>query len=116
MVSLEYRLLDEAQDFPVLFRYESIPPGEVAARFACDHLVKEGVIYEKTSCAVEPLTYVIYARPAGEDGGGAFPPEESGLEVRLEIRQDWEGETPGLLIEARRFSDETELILQLQSD
>lgn len=63
MARLEYRLLDEAKGYPVLYMYEGISHGEVAARFICDRFVKEGAVYERTSCAIEPDGFVIYIQP-----------------------------------------------------
>ena len=63
MARLEYRLLDEAKNYPVLYAYESISQGEVAARFICDRFVKESTAYERTSCAIEPDCFVIYVQP-----------------------------------------------------
>lgn len=62
MARLEYRLLDEAKGYPVLYVYEGISHGEVAARFICDRFVKEGAVYERTSCAIEPDGFVIYVQ------------------------------------------------------
>lgn len=116
MARLEYRLLDEAADFPVLYSYDAIDSGEIAARFVCDKLIKDGAVYEKTSTAVEPLTYVIYVQTAGQAPAPAAAPPADSRGVKLEIRQDWEGDSPGLLIEAREFTDAIDLILYLSSD
>nr|WP_320147847.1 hypothetical protein [uncultured Anaeromusa sp.] len=64
MARLEYRLLDEEKDYPVLYTYEGLSQGEVTARFICDRFVKEGKAYERTSCALEPDGFVIYIQPA----------------------------------------------------
>lgn len=66
MAKLEYRLLDETNNFPVLFYYADIDKAEIAARFACDNFIRDGVVYEKTSCAVELITYVIYLQKSSE--------------------------------------------------
>lgn len=67
MAQLEYRILDEANGYPILYHYDSIPNEEVVARFLCDYLVKDGVVYEKTSNAVEALIFVIYVKISKEE-------------------------------------------------
>lgn len=115
MAKLEYRLLDEAEEYPVLFGYDGIDTGEIAARFLCDRLRKAGIVYEKTSTAVEPLAYVIYVREESKapTEGGSSP---AGPGVRVEVRQDWEGEAPGQLIEERTIADAFDVVLFLASD
>ncbi|MDT8902870.1 hypothetical protein [Anaeroselena agilis] len=115
MANLEYRLLDEAADFPVLYAYNGIDGGEIAARFLCDKFIKDGKVYERTSTASEPLTYVIYLREEGPAAPAAAP-DTDGNGVRVEIRQDGESEAPGLLIETRQFTDPVDVILCLGSD
>jgi len=115
MATLEYRLLDEAGDYPVLYSYPDIDPGEVAARFGCDSFIKAGKVYEKTSTALEPLTYVVYVKETGRAQPAAAA-EPAGRGVRLEIRQDWEGENPGLLVEKRDFTDALDLVIFLAGD
>lgn len=64
MAQLEYRLLDEEKGFPALYHYNSIPKDEIVIRFLCDYFVKDGVVYEKTSNAIESPLYVIYIKPS----------------------------------------------------
>ncbi len=116
MANLEYRLLDEPADFPVLFSYDAIGGGEIAARFLCDKLIKDGQVYERTSTASEPLTYVIYLREEGPSAPAAAAPPSGERGVRVEIRQDGQSETPGLLIETRQFADPFDVVLCLGSD
>ncbi|MDR7866859.1 MAG: hypothetical protein RIN56_08555 [Sporomusaceae bacterium] len=116
MANLEYRLLDEPADFPVLFSYDAIGGGEIAARFLCDKLIKDGKVYERTSTASEPLTYVIYLREEGPAAPAAAAPPPGDRGVRVEIRRDAHSDTPGLLIEARQFTDPVDVVLCLGSD
>jgi hypothetical protein len=116
MANLEYRLLDEAGEYPILFRYDGIDTGEIATRVACDKFIKNGQVYAKTSAAIEPLTYVIYLEPAGPAEGAAAPVPAAGPGALVEIRQDWEGESPGLIIESRHFTDAIDIVLHLGSD
>ncbi len=115
MAKLEYRLFDDSGEFPVLYTYDAIDSGEIAARFACDKLIKDGKVFAKTSTASEPLTYVIYVQDDGPSApAAATPPPLQG--ARVELRQDGESETPGLLIEGREFTDALDLVLCLSSD
>jgi hypothetical protein len=115
---LEYRMLDEANDYPVLYSYEDLDAGEIASRFACDNFIKDGVVYEKTSCAIELMVYVIYIQEvsraeSGEDDGNVAPVSRG---VRLEVRQDGESPSPGLLIQNLEFTDSMDVVLHLESD
>lgn len=67
MAQLEYRLFDEEKGFPALYHYDSIPKDEIVMRFLCDYLVKDGVVYEKTSNAIEMTVYVIYVKLANDE-------------------------------------------------
>lgn len=116
MAKLEYRLLDEAGDYPVLFSYDAIDTGEIAARFVCDKFIKNGQVYAKTSAAIEPLTYIVYLEPAGPSESAGAPATTADTGVLFEIRQDWEGESPGLIIESRRFTDAIDIVLHLAGD
>ena len=74
MPKLEYRLLDEAGGYPVLYYYQEMDAAEIAARFICDKFIKDGVVYERTSCACETLTYVIYVQETGKADKPALKP------------------------------------------
>ena len=67
MAQLEYRLFDEEKGFPALYHYNSIPKDEIVMRFLCDYFVKDGVVYEKTSNAIEMTLYVIYVKLANDE-------------------------------------------------
>jgi len=67
MAQLEYRLFDEEKGFPAIYHYDSIPKDEIVMRFLCDYLVKDGVVYEKTSNAIEMNLYVIYVKLADDE-------------------------------------------------
>lgn len=115
MVKLEYRLLDEKNDYPVVCFYDAISEHEVMARFACDFFIRGGVIYEKTSCAVEPQAYVIYVLESGP-ANSALVMHSANKGVRLEFRQDEKCQSPGLLMQTYGYDSYIELILHLQSD
>lgn len=116
MARLEYRLLDETKDYPVLYFYDNIDTGEVAARFACDKLIKDGLLYDRASCAVELSAYVIYVQQSGEapSSGGEAHPAKGG--VRIELRQGAGAPSPGLTIRTFDFTDRLDVLLHLQCD
>jgi len=67
MAQLEYRLFDEKKGFPALYHYDSISKDEIVMRFLCDYLVKDGVVYEKTSNVIEMTLFVIYVKLADDE-------------------------------------------------
>jgi len=67
MAKLEYRLFDEKNGHPALYHYDSLSKDEIVTRFLCDYLIKDGVVYEKTSNAFEPPLYVIYVKLADDE-------------------------------------------------
>ncbi|HBS57774.1 MAG TPA: hypothetical protein DEA44_00735 [Firmicutes bacterium] len=118
MPRLEYRQLNEAQGHPVLYVYDDIDAGEIAARFACDYFVKDRLVYEKTSCAIEMEAYVIYVLHDGEaevfDTGNkdyaAIP------RVRMELRQYAETAAFYPVRHVFEFNTNLEAALNLQGD
>jgi hypothetical protein len=62
-VKLEYRLDDEVNDYPALWRYKDISLSELISRMTCEYLVKDGTTYEvtMTSKEINELT-VIYLK------------------------------------------------------
>jgi len=118
LARLEYRLLDAAKGFPVLYYYDPIDKAEIAARFACDYFVKNAVVYEKTSCAVEPTAYVIYVNIAAEEtaiaGAGSTGSRYSG--IRLEFRQFKEGTADYPVVNTFEFMEYKDVLLYLLSD
>jgi hypothetical protein len=117
VAKLEYRLLDEIQGYPVLYYYDFIKPEEIAARFACDYFVKEGIVYEKTSCAIEPGLNVIYVEIAADETVFSGNPRSSvGMGfIVLELREYRELEIHPLIITIE-CPNLIELLLYLQSD
>lgn len=67
MAKLEYRLFDVENDYPALYHYDSIPKDEIVTRFLCDYFIKDGVVYEKTSNAIEQPLHVIYVKRANDE-------------------------------------------------
>lgn len=67
MAQLEYRLFDEEKGFPALYHYDSIPKDEIVLRFLCDYMVKDGLVYEKTSNAIEMTLYIIYVKLVNDE-------------------------------------------------
>ena len=67
MTQLEYRLFDAEKGYPALYNYKAIPPEEIVVRYLCDYFVKDGVVFEKTSNAIEPPLNVIYVKLAEDE-------------------------------------------------
>ena len=67
MAKLEYRLFDVENGYPALYHYNSISKDEIVARFLCDYFIKDGVVYEKTSNALESPLHVIYVKKANDE-------------------------------------------------
>ena len=81
------------------------------------NLSKTGAVHEKTSCAIEPLTYIIYIRQAGSAGAAAVgEANPAGGKVRIEFRQDGESLSPGLIIQTLDFFDGMDVVLHLTAD
>lgn len=118
MARLEYRLLDEARGFPLLYYYDFIDKDEVSLRFACDYLVKDGVVYEKTSCAIEPRTYVVYVKVAEDEHAVPTGAELTGYwgGIRIELREFGEGSSQYPVVHVFHFRDDDDALLHLQSD
>jgi hypothetical protein len=119
MARLEYRLYEEGQEsFPVLYQYEGLGRDEAALRFACDYLVKDGKVYEKTSCAVEEQVYVIYVAQAAEERVVPWSrPDANGQRgIYMELREFHEHATDYRLVETLRFADTLDLMLYLQAN
>lgn len=118
MARLEYRLLDEPGGFPLLYMYDRIDKDEVSLRFACDYLVKDRTVYEKTSCAIEPGTYVIYVKVAEDEEAAVseMAPPDYGGGIRVELREfkRWASHYP--VVHVFRFRDDDDALLHLQSD
>lgn len=118
MARLEYRWLDEKNGYPVLFYYDHIDKDEVSLRFACDYLVKGHVVYEKTSCAVEPGCYVIYVKRSTDETAVDYAHTASTRwgSIQLELREYKEGTMNYPLVHTYYFKDDDEALLHLQSD
>jgi hypothetical protein len=118
MARLEYRLLDEARGYPVIFYYNQIDKDEISLRFACDYLVKGHVVYEKTSCAVEPGCYVIYVKHSTEEQAVDYVNTAAKRwgSIQIELREYKEGTNKYPLIQTYYFKDDDDALLYLQSD
>lgn len=116
MARLEYRLLEEANNYPLLYYYADIDRTEIAARLACDYFVKDAVTYEKTSGAMDINTYVIYVQKAEiQDNISATPPGKNS-KLRLELRQFIENSSYYPEIAVFEPKDNLEALLYLQCD
>lgn len=113
IVQLEYRLFDEQKNFPALYHFKSIAKEEVNVRFLCDYLVKDGVVYEKTSNAIEPSLYVIYVKLSKDEKPLLNNRLSSGERVYifLEIREFNEDFSEYPVISNLEFNNLTDLAL-----
>ncbi|GMA97983.1 hypothetical protein [Pelosinus sp. IPA-1] len=117
LTKLEYRLLDESQQYPLLYYFSDIDEIEVAARFACDYFVKEGVLYERSSCAMGVLSCVIYVKKIEEDVISYDDNiRQTNKYIRLEIRQFIEEAEIYPLVFTYELRERKEVLLYLQSD
>lgn len=118
MPRLEYRQLNEAQGYPVLYVYDDIDAGEIAARFACDYFVKDRLVYEKTSCAIGAEAYIIYV--LHDDEAEVFDTGNKDYtttpHVRMELRQYAERASFYPLVQVFEFKTNLEAALNLQCD
>ncbi|ERI08821.1 hypothetical protein [Aneurinibacillus aneurinilyticus] len=114
---LEYRRLDERNGFPVLYYYDFIDKDEIALRFACDYFVKDGLVYEKTSCAIEISCYVIYVQVAEDEKAlkSAEPVARQKPGIMMEVREFKEGTAHYPVVCTYTFQDDADAILHLQS-
>ncbi|WJH35832.1 hypothetical protein N6H14_07890 [Paenibacillus sp. CC-CFT747] len=115
MARMEYRKLEDG--FPVLYHYASITPDEISLRFACDYLVKEGKVYEKTSCAAEDGCYVVYVKESTEEKaipGASSRPSWRGIRVELRKFDEFARHYP--VLHHWDFDRFEEALLQLQSN
>ncbi len=118
MSRLEYRLFNEAAGFPVLYYYNHIDQDEVSLRFACDYFVKDRVVYEKTSCAIEHRAYVIYVQRCEEEQVINGQPRGISLwgGIKLEVREFREGTANYPIVTTLEFHDDDNVLLHLQAD
>jgi hypothetical protein len=116
MAQLEYRLLDEAKTYPMLYYYSDIAMEEIAARFACDYFVINRIVYEKMSCAVEAGRYVMYVKHDAE--AEVLDEHSSGKTqgIRLELRHYVENTGYYPLVTSFSFNSHLDILLHLQSD
>ncbi|WP_134685963.1 hypothetical protein [Brevibacillus migulae] len=118
MARLEYRKLDEANHFPVLYYYDHIDKDEISLRFACDYFVKGREVYEKTSTAIEPHAYVIYVKRSEEEQAVTYT-DAAGLRwgrVQIEVREYRENTAHYPLVHLYQFTEDDDALLLLQSD
>ncbi|WP_342746572.1 hypothetical protein [Paenibacillus rigui] len=118
LARLEYRLYEEGGDLPLLYYYEDIEREETALRFACDYLVKDGKVYEKTSCAVEAGCYVIYVKPAEDERPMPWgkPALEGHRGMCMELREYRDTGDDYRLVHTFRFLDTLDAMLHLQAN
>jgi len=115
---LEYKLYEKGGQFPLLYYYDRIERDEAALRFACDYLVKDGTVYEKTSCAVEDSCYIIYVKRAEDERTMPWGRPQTGTMrgLTLELREYKEFGADYRLVHTFVLPDSLEAVLYLQAN
>lgn len=116
---LEY-ILDNGDDFPVLYRYDNIDKDEISLRYDCDYFIKDGVVYEKTDTEEYHGTYMIYVIVAEDEEASTFGslPALSLFKTgfNMEVRQYIEDVKDYPLITKLNIHDDDDLTLKLKSN
>ncbi|MCP1123233.1 hypothetical protein NKR74_07765 [Bacillus sp. 3103sda1] len=109
---LEYRLNDEAKQYPALWNYANIPISETVARMTCEYFIKEGDTYVVTATAMDPDgTAVLYVkREKFFDDSSETTYSHIGFEIR-----ELQGAN-SILIESKDVWNHEELLTYLHSD
>jgi hypothetical protein len=118
MARLEYRLFGEGSTFPLLYQYDRVDQEEVSLRFACDYFIKESTVYEKTSCAVEVDSYVIYVKRSLEEKVAPWssPGQAKSGGLCLELREYSDYTADYRLVHTYIFRNSLEMLLHLQAN
>jgi len=114
----EYRLNNEAEDYPILYFYENMDEVEAAMRFVCDYFVKEGRTWLKTASAIETAQYVMYMEEVPADTaevGNATQPVMPGW-IAVEVREYREGVSEYPLIHQFGFPSQVQALAHLIAD
>ncbi|MGM7682385.1 hypothetical protein ACSVDA_09550 [Cytobacillus sp. Hm23] len=64
---LEIRLNDRYKDYPALYHYKDIDREQIFVRRECEYYVKDGIVYEQVSSALEDDRFVLYVNKIGDD-------------------------------------------------
>ena len=118
MPRFEYRLNNEAEDYPILYFYENMDEVEAAMRFVCDYFVKEGRTWLKTASAIETAQYVMYLEETPADtaeAGNATQPVMPGW-IAVEVREYREGVSEYPLIHQFGFPSQVQALAHLIAD
>lgn len=117
MPRLEYRLLDKVGEYPILFYYQDIDETEIAARFVCDYFVKNAMLYERQSCAMEPLKYIIYVKKAEDEMMPYYSnADKHKKNIYIEVRKFNEDLEEYPLVFTYQLKEHKEALLYLASD
>lgn len=118
MPRFEYRLNDQTQDYPILYYYESMSETEIALRFCCDYLVKEGKTWLKAASGVDAAQLVVYVDPVDEDDAeaGNVSQAVSSGNIAVEVREYREGATEYPLLHQFAFDSQVKAIPYLLAD
>ena len=118
MPRFEYRINDAAQDYPLLYYYETMSDVEAAMRFVCDYFVKEGKTWLKTASAIDSAQFVMYVEKVEEDAaetGNTTQPVLPGS-IAVEVREYREGAVEYPLIHQFGFPSQVQALAHLIAD
>ncbi|MDP7978380.1 hypothetical protein [Bacillus multifaciens] len=109
---LEYRLNDEAKQYPALWNYPYISISETVARMTCEYFIKEGDTYIVTATAMDSDgTAVIYVKKEKFfDDSSETIYSHIGFEIR-ELQEE-----NSILIESKDVWNHEEILTHLHSD
>ena len=93
--ALEYRLNDESKNYPAIFHFQDLDKFEIYCRRICNYIIKEGIIYRKTSSLLEDALFAIYVEVDTEEE--LFDDALVYKQITLEIRLFHEDEYSALL-------------------
>ena len=118
MPRFEYRLNDSAQNYPVLYFYESMGELEAAMRFACDYFIKEGKTYLKTASSMEAPNYAVYVEEVDDDPSETDNAHNQSLPggIAFEVREYREGAKSYPLIHQLSFTQSSQALPHLLAD
>ena len=109
---LEYRLNDEAKQYPALWNYADISITETVARMTCEYFVKEGDTYVVTATAMDSDgTAVLYIEKEKFFDDSS---EKTYSHIGFEIRE-LQG-INSILIESKDVWNHEEILTYLHSD
>ena len=118
MPRFEYRMNNAAEDYPILYFYETMDEVEAAMRFVCDYFVKEGKTWLKTASAIEASQYVVYLEAVPSDAAEATNTTQQAMSgwIAVEVREYKENTNEYPLIHQFGFPSQAQALSHLLAD